>query len=92
VRPAFPATALQRSRMTKEVFDRWVASAAVAFEDPEELVAALAEHVREQVEREWLQELEPVFVAVARSDQPLLEYHGRRLGVALLPLHGKGYR
>lgn len=39
-----------------------------------------------------LSELRPVFEAAAAHDQALVEYHGRRLGLELLPLHGRSTR
>lgn len=48
--------------------------------------------IEREVRRELLADLRPVFESAAAHDQPLVEYHGRRLGIELLPLHGKGTR
>jgi len=80
------------SHLSDEEFREWCTEASTSYDRTPEFVCEFARAIRKQTEEEWLTELRPVFEAAARTDQSLVEYHGRRLGVELLPLHGRVIR
>jgi hypothetical protein len=75
---------VRASILPEKEFDRWATGVTDCYEGPAAFVLRLEERIRELL----IEELRPIFEAAARADQPLVEYHGRRLRTELVPLHG----
>ncbi len=73
------------SLFTEQEFAGWIERARGFHEDAPSVVLNLEIAVRAKL----IEDLRPVFEAAARADQPLVEYHGRKLGTELVPLHGR---